>query len=77
MATDLEKSGVLIGMSKAQVVQVLGMPDASDTAGFDLGYVVDIGHRTGPLGMGGAWLFFTHARMDSVTVRVVSVHTDD
>ena len=75
--TDLEQSGILMGRTKAQVIQLLGMPDASDTTGFDLEYAVDIGLRTGPLGLGGSWLFFTHARIDSVTARVVSVRTSD
>ena len=75
--TDLEQSGILMGRTKAQVIQLLGMPDASDTTGFDLEYAVDIGLQTGPLGLGGTWLFFTHARIDSVTARVVSVRTSD
>lgn len=77
MVTDLERSGILIGRTKAQVVQLLGMPDAIDTLGHDLEYPVDLGLRTGPFGSGGTWLFITHVRIDSATARAVSVRTSD
>lgn len=77
MAADLEHSAHLIGLRKAQVLELLGPPDASDTSGHTLSYVVDLGLRTGPWGMGGPWLFQTTVAFDTISGGVSGVRTGD
>lgn len=77
MVEDLEGTRLLIGKSKRQVIDLLGLPDASDTAGQTLGYAVDLGLRTGPWGLGGTWLFFTSVVVDSTSALVTEVRTRD
>jgi hypothetical protein len=77
MVKDLEATRLLIGKNKRQAIDLLGMPDASDTAGHALEYAVDIGLRTGPWGLGGTWLFFTTVVIDSTSAEVTEVRTRD
>lgn len=77
MTADLEHSGRLIGRTKREVLDLLGEPTASDTAGHALAYVVDLGLRTGPWGLGGAWLFQTTVLFDSLAGTVTAVRTND
>jgi hypothetical protein len=77
MVHDLEATRLLIGKSKRQAIDLLGMPDASDTVGRSLQYAVDLGLRTGPWGLGGTWLFFTTVVMDSTSSLVTEVRTRD
>ena len=77
MVDDLETRSLLIGKDKPAVIALLGMPDASDTAGRSLDYAVDIGLRTGPWGLGGTWLFYTSVCFDTLTGTVVEVRTRD
>jgi hypothetical protein len=77
MTADLERSARLIGRRKGEVLDLLGAPTASDTAGFALSYTVDLGLRTGPWGMGGPWLFHTAVHFDSTSHLVNAVSTRD
>jgi hypothetical protein len=77
MVEDIEQQHVLIGNSKRQVMDLLGPPDASDTAGHTLQYAVDLGLRTGPWGLGGTWLFFTTVVIDSTSGQVTELRTRD
>ena len=77
MVDDLENRSLLIGKDKPAVIALLGMPDASDTAGFSLDYAVDVGLRTGPWGLGGTWLFYTSVRFDTLSATAVEVYTRD
>jgi len=77
MVDDLEKRQLLIGSSKQAVIELLGAPDGSDTLGLALEYVVDLGLRTGPWGLGGTWLFFTTVRFDTLSGRAYDVRTHD
>jgi hypothetical protein len=77
MANDLEHSARLTGLRKAQVLELLGPPDASDTSGHALSYVVDLGLRTGPWGLGGPWLFQTTVLFDTLRGEVSGVRTND
>ncbi|MBL8003411.1 MAG: hypothetical protein JNL05_15765 [Flavobacteriales bacterium] len=77
MTADLEHSARLIGLTKGEVLDLLGAPTASDTAGHALAYVVDLGLRTGPWGLGGPWPFQTTVLFDSTSHRVNAVRTRD
>jgi hypothetical protein len=77
MAADLEHGARLIGLTKGEVLELLGAPTASDTAGHALAYVVDLGLRTGPWGLGGPWLFQTTVLFDSLSGTVTEVRTND
>lgn len=77
MTADLERSARLIGLTKGEVLDLLGAPTASDTAGHALSYVVDLGLRTGPWGLGGPWLFQATVLFDSTSHRVNAVRTRD
>ncbi len=77
MVADLERGGHLLGLSKGEALAVLGQPTASDTSGHALAYVVDIGLRVGPWGLGGPWLFHTTVLFDSLSGRVIAVRTND
>ena len=74
---DLGTTRRLIGKDTTAVIALLGMPDASDTAGNSFDYAVDPGLRTGPWGLGGTWLFYTSVRFDTATALVTEVHTRD
>lgn len=77
MAEDLEHGQLLIGSSKREVMELLGPPTASDTAGHALSYVVDLGLRTGPWGLGGTWLFYTTVVFDTLSGAATEVRTRD
>ena len=77
MVEDLEHRQLLIGATKLEVLELLGPPTASDTAGHALAYTVDIGLRTGPWGLGGTWLFCTTVVFDTLSGTVTEVHTRD
>lgn len=77
MVDDLETRNLLIGKDKPAVIALLGMPDASDTAGYSLDYAVDVGLRTGPWGLGRTWLFYTSVRFDTLSATAVEVYTRD
>jgi hypothetical protein len=77
MVEDLERKQLLIGASKGKVLELLGPPTASDTAGHALAYAVDLGLRTGPWGLGGTWLFQTTVLFDTLTGVAVEVRTND
>jgi hypothetical protein len=77
MTLDLERSAVLIGRTKGEVMGLIGPPTASDTDGHSLAYVVDLGLRTGPWGLGGTWLFLTNVQFDTLTGKATSVRTND
>jgi hypothetical protein len=77
MVEDLEHRQLLIGATKLEVLELLGPPTASDTAGHALAYTVDIGLRTGTWGLGGTWLFYTTVVFDTLSGTVTEVHTRD
>lgn len=77
MAAELERGGHLLGLTKGEVLAVLGQPTASDTSGLAVAYVVDVGLRVGPWGLGGPWLFQTTVLFDSLSSRAVAVRTND
>ncbi len=77
MVRDLEARALLIGLTKSEVIDRLGMPEDRDTLGDHLGYAVDPGLRTGPFGVGGIWVFWMDVRVDSLSARIAEVGTAD
>lgn len=77
MVDRLEQKGLLLGRDKSAVISMLGLPDDPDTTGCTFEYAVDIGLRTGPIGLGGTWPFHMAVHFDSVSGRAVEVATRD
>lgn len=57
-----------------EVLDLLG--DQGDTTG-NFNYQVDIGLRTGPLGLGGVWLFDLNIYFDTLENKVFEVRCND
>lgn len=76
MVDKMISDSILIGKSKSDVLQLLGSPTASDlTSPFV--YEVELGKKTGPLGLGGTWLFFMTVQFDTTTNKVNDVWCRD
>ena len=76
MVHNIIEDSILYGKTKAEVLNLLGNPTASDTIG-SFAYVVDIGLKIGPLGMGGTWLFFMTVQFDTINNKVQDVWCRD
>ena len=69
MVHNIIDDNLLIGKSRTEVVHMLGGSE-DDSVG-NLSYPVDIGLKTGPLGIGGVWLFELTVQFDSTDQTVV------
>jgi hypothetical protein len=76
MVDKMISDSILIGKSKSDVLQLLGDPTASDTTS-PLVYEIDFGAKTGPLGLGGTWLFYMTVQFDSISNKVNDVWCRD
>ena len=74
MVDNIIEDSILIGKSKMEVLDLLGNP--GDTTG-NFSYQVDIGLKTGPLGLGGVWLFDLNIRFDTLENKVLEVSCRD
>ena len=69
MVNDIIATHILLGKSKADILSLLGQPTASDTIS-PLVYEVDLGMKTGLLGLGGNWPFFLTVQFDPIKNKV-------
>lgn len=76
MVDDLMRDSLLNGLTKIEVINLLGEPTASDTTATFI-YAVDIGKEVGPYGLGGIWLFFLTIEFDQVKNNVIGVRCTD
>jgi hypothetical protein len=76
MVNSIIDDSILFGKSKPEVINLLGEPTAGDTIGLIV-YVVDIGKKVGPFGMGGTSPFYMTVQFDSVTNKVSDVWCRD
>lgn len=76
MVDHIIADSVLIGKTKAEVISLLGDPTASDNSE-PLVYVVDIGEKLGPFGLGGEWTFYMTVFFDTSTSKVINVRCGD
>lgn len=74
MVDNIINDSILIGKSKIEVLNLLG--DQGDTVG-NLSYQVDLGLKTGILGLGGAWLFDLNIHFDTTQNKVFEVRCND
>lgn len=74
MVDNIINDSILIGKSKIEVLNLLG--DQTDTTG-NLSYQVDLGLKTGILGLGGAWLFNLNIHFDTIQNKVFEVRCND
>ncbi len=74
MVDHIIKDSVLIGKTKIEILYLLG--DQGDTTE-NFSYPVDIGLKTGPLGLGGTWVFEMTILFDTLTNKVFEVRCND
>ncbi len=74
MVHSIIEDSILIGKSKVEVLNLLG--DQGDTAG-NFSYQVDLGLKTGPLGLGGIWPFDLNIDFDTLKNKVFYVRCND
>jgi hypothetical protein len=74
MVDRLIKDSLLIGKSKKEIINLLG--EQKDTTG-SFSYQVDIGLNSGPLGLGGKWLFDLNIHFDPSSNKVIAVQCND
>jgi hypothetical protein len=74
MVDHLIRDSLLIGKTSEEVEQLLGEQDEECES---LSFPVDIGLRTGPLGIGGTWLFSLNVIVDTTSCRVIDVRCTD
>jgi len=74
MVDDIINDSILMGKTKREVLSLLG--DQGDTTG-NFSYAVDLGLKTGPFGLGGAWLFGLNIHFDSLNQKVIEVRCND
>ena len=63
MVDSLKADSLLIGMTKSEVLKILGDPTGSDTSGESMVYVVDIDSKW----RGDVWPFFFTVHFDTMT----------
>jgi outer membrane protein assembly factor BamE (lipoprotein component of BamABCDE complex) len=76
MVDHLIADSIIVGKTKNEVFRLLGDPTASDTTDQWV-YEVDLNKKTGPMGLGGIWLFYLNIRFDTLSNRVLEVRCTD
>lgn len=74
MVDNIIDDSLLIGKTKKQVIDLLG--EQGDPSG-NFSYTVDLGLKTGPMGLGGKWLFSLNIHFDTINKKVYEVRCND
>lgn len=77
MVDNIASESILIGKTKNEVIELLGQPNDSTYTSDRYYWTIDRGLKTGPLGLGGTWLFKLNVNFDTIDYKVNEVWISD